>query len=393
MAIKDRVINSYKLRFSASPKYLAMAPGRVNLLGEHVDFNDGFVLPAAIDLATYIAFSPTNSSTEVSTIHSVDYDEEVSFTPTSILNKKDNKGALLPGWAKYPAGTLWALSDHELQTPSINASFASDVPSGAGLSSSASVEMAFAIAWSTVGGWSLEPMQLALLGQLAENNYVGVNCGIMDQFASACGVKNKLLFLDCRSLEWKTIPIPNNISIIIADTMIRRSLSNSEYNERRRDCERGVEILSKHVLGISSLRDVDIYDFYSHKDKLPPVISKRVQHVVEEIVRVQKAILLLEGVKLLEFGQLMSECHVSLRDLYEVSITELDLMVEIAQNLPGYIGARLTGAGFGGCTVNLVYSEYGKQFAKLLTEQYKKKTGVYPNIYISHASNGARLLS
>jgi galactokinase len=387
---KELVTQTFRRRFGKEPIHLALAPGRVNLLGEHVDFNDGFVLPAAIDRATYVAFSPADS--DRSTLLAVDFAEEAAFTPASIPAKTDAEGAPLSEWACYPASLAWALTEAGLTAPAMDAVFASDVPRGAGLSSSASVEMVFAVAWSALGGWTLPPMQRALLGQKAENKYVGVNCGIMDQFASACGVADKLLLLDCRSLEWQALPIPENVAIVIADTAVRRKLTTSGYNERRQACEEAVKILAKELPGIKALRDVSVEDFNRLCNPLPAVVGKRARHVVEEIERTRRAIPLLEQGQIREFGQSMNQCHASLRDLYEVSIPELNTMVEIAQSLPGCYGARLTGAGFGGCTVNLVDQSAVESFDTQLASRYQSQTGLNPEIYICRASEGARTI-
>ena len=390
MNIIENITNIYHEKFGHSPAHIARAPGRVNLLGEHVDYNDGFVLPAAIDRATYVAFSPADAPH--STLAAVDFDQQASFSAESISTKTQPDGSPLPEWTLYPAGVMWALMEEKLLVPSINAVFASDVPRGSGLSSSASVEMAFAIAWQTLGGWTLPPMKRALLGQKAENKYVGVNCGIMDQFASACGVENKLLLLDCRSLEWKTVPLPENVSIVIADTTVRRKLTSGEYNKRRSACEEAVRLLQLNLPNIKSLRDVSMDNFNRLAKKLPDEIEKRARHVVEEIGRSNQAETLLKVGNIQNFGKLMNECHVSLRDLYEVSCPELDVMVRIAQSLEGCYGARLTGAGFGGCTVNLVAVEHTEQFANALAKGFESETGLRPNIYITAASNGAELL-
>lgn len=389
---KDLVNQTFRQRFGKEPAYVSIAPGRVNILGEHVDFNDGFVLPAAIDRATYIAFSPTDSNAERSTLVAADFAEEVSFTPEGISAKTGADGTPLIEWARYPVGVAWALTEAGFSVPVMDAVFASNVPRGAGLSSSASVEMAFATAWSTLGSWSLPPMELALLSQKAENQYVGVNCGIMDQFASACGVADKLLLLDCRSLEWRALPIPKNIVIVIADTSVRRKLTISGYNNRRQACEDAVQILSKDLPGIKALRDVGMDDFNRLCGKLPGVVEKRARHVVEEIERTHRAIPLLEQGNIRAFGKIMNDCHTSLRDLYEVSIPELNVMVGIAQNLPGCLGARLTGAGFGGCTVNLVEKQTAQSFALELASKYHTQTGLKPDIYICRASDGARTI-
>ncbi len=386
----DHIVSTFQKKFGSVPAHIARAPGRVNLLGEHVDYNDGFVLPAAIDRATYIAFALADS--DQTKLIAADFEQEASFSPETIPLKTQTDGSPLPEWAHYPAGVTWALTQDNLETRSINAVYASDVPRGSGLSSSASVEMAFMIAWQALSNWRLPAMQRALLGQKAENQYVGVNCGIMDQFASACGVENRLLLLDCRSLEWKTIPLPRDISIVIADTKVRRALTSGEYNKRRAACEEAVRLLKEDLPNIKSLRDVSVEDFNRLAGKLPEIVSKRARHVVEEIERSKQAEALLEAGNIRHFGELMNECHASLRDLYEVSCPELDLMARIAQSLGGCYGARLTGAGFGGCTVNLVAREQAENFSQALANGYQSETGYSPEIYITYASNGAELL-
>jgi galactokinase len=390
MNIIDQISVIYKETFGHTPALIARAPGRVNLLGEHVDYNDGFVLPAAIDRATYIAFSPTNALH--STLVAVDFDQQTSFSAESIATKTQTDSSPLPEWALYPAGVMWSLMEENLAAPAMNAVYASDVPRGSGLSSSASVEMAYMIAWQTLGGWTLPSMQRALLGQKAENKYVGVNCGIMDQFASACGVENRLLLLDCRSLEWITVPLPEHVSIVIADTTVRRKLTSGEYNKRRAACEEAVRLLKQDLPTIQSLRDVSAEDFNRLVSKLPDEIEKRARHVVEEIGRSNQAQALLEAGDIQNFGRLMNQCHASLRDLYEVSCPELNVMANIAQSIEGCYGARLTGAGFGGCTVNLVAKENVGAFAQALANGYVMETGLRPEIYITRASSGAELL-
>lgn len=386
----DRITDIFHETFGSSPTHFVRAPGRVNLLGEHVDYNDGFVLPAAIDRATYIAFSLM--SNDLSTLVAVDFNQQASFSPQTIPLKTQIDGSPLPEWAHYPAGVMWSLNEDQLETEGMNAVFASDVPRGSGLSSSASVEMAFMLVWQTLSDWTLPPMQRALLGQKAENQYVGVNCGIMDQFASACGVENKLLLLDCRSLEWKTIPLPEDVAIVIADTTIRRKLTSGEYNKRRAACEEAVRLLKGDLPNIRSLRDVSVEEFNRFAEKLPEEVSKRARHVVEEIERSNQAEALLEAGNIQHFGELMNQCHASLRDLYEVSSPELNAMVSVAQSLDGCYGARLTGAGFGGCTVNLVAHEQAETFSERLAKGYLSATGYQPEIYVTRASNGAELL-
>ncbi len=390
LSLHETVVATFWEHFGEAPAHVIRAPGRVNLLGEHVDYNEGFVLPIAIDRATWLAFSPSN--TDQTMLRAADLSEDVSFTSETLSAKTDSEGKPLPTWALYPAGVMWALKEAGLATLALRGLYTSDVPRGAGLSSSASVEMAFVLAWQTLGGWKLPPMQRALLGQKAENKYVGVNSGIMDQFASACGEQDRLLHLDCRSLEWHTLPLPNDVAIIIADTKMRRTLTSGEYNKRRADCEEAVRILRETLPGIQSLRDVPIETFNQYASHLPERVEKRARHVVEEIERTQHAIPLLEQGDMVAFGSLLNRCHESLRDLYEVSIPELDMMVEIAQDLPGCYGARLTGAGFGGCTVNLVAREQAAAFSSALALGYETETGFSPEIYVCSASKGAELV-
>ena len=390
MSLHETILARFHEHFGEAPAHLVRAPGRVNLLGEHVDYNDGFVLPIAIDRATWLAFSP--SETERTELIALDLSEEVSFTPETLSAKTDVSGKPLPAWALYPAGVMWALHEAGLATPALKGIYASNVPQGSGLSSSASVEVAFVLAWQTLGGWKRPPMERALLGQKAENRYVGVNSGIMDQFASACGEQDRLLYLDCRSLEWRTLPLPKDVAIVIADTRMRRALTSGEYNKRRADCEEAVRLLRAELPDIRSLRDVDVETFNRFADRLPERVQKRARHVVEEIERSQQVISVLEQGDMSEFGRLINDCHASLRDLYEVSIPELDTMVDIAQSLPGCYGARLTGAGFGGCTVNLVAREQADAFSQALAEGYKAKTDLVPEIYICSASPGAELV-
>ncbi len=387
MNTRQRVIQRFKQRFGHPPDALALAPGRVNLLGEHVDYNDGFVIPAAIDLRTVMAFSA--AQTEESHLLALDFSQETSFSRGSLKEKCALDGTLLPDWARYPAGVAWAIESAGLNAPALQAVIASDVPMGAGLSSSASVEMAFAKAWSYLGKWSLSGIEFAQLGHKAENEYVGVNSGIMDQFASACGIKDKLLWLDCRSLEWGSLPLPDGIDIIVADTTIRRQLTTSAYNDRRRSCEAAVAALSQVLPGITSLRDVSLEQFNIHCHRLPIMDEKRARHVIEEIQRTQEAIKLLEKGQVRKFGQLMNTCHASLRDLYQVSTPELDYLAETAQNLPGCLGARLTGAGFGGCTVNLVEKSASAGFVTTLAEAYCQRTGITMKAYYLQGISGA----
>ncbi len=384
------VTAAFQQAYDRPADFVVRAPGRVNLLGEHVDYNDGFVLPIAIDRAAYLAVGAAEG---VETrIRANDIDETVAFKVTALEIKADTQGRSLKTWARYAAGVAWSLSESGLPVHGMNAVLSSDVPRGAGLSSSAAVEVAYATAWRKLGGWSLPAMELARACQRAENQYVGVNSGIMDQFASACGKAGHALLLDCRSLTWEELPLPAGLAVVVADTMVRRELGGSEYNVRRAQCEEAVFSLKTVLPGIKSLRDVALADFNQHAARLSEVVHKRARHVVEEIDRTQRAVTLLRSGDAVGFGQLMNDCHASLRDLYQVSCPELDVMVAEAQTLPGCYGARLTGAGFGGCTVNLVAGSQAEDFTRELTIRYEKATGKKPDIYVCQAAAGAAVV-
>jgi galactokinase len=390
MDILNRLTEKFRQAYRADPAFIARAPGRVNLLGEHVDYNDGWVLPAAIDRAAYVAVGECSSP--LVSLSAMDLEAGAVWRVTELEAKQDVTGQPLPAWARYPAGVAWALQARDLNVMGMDAVLTSNVPRGSGLSSSAAVEVAFATAWQKLGGWSLTPMELALTCQRAENRYVGVNCGIMDQFASACGQAGQLLLLDCRSLEWETVPLPEGVAIVVADTTVRRTLGDSEYNARRAQCEEAVRILKEVFPTITALRDVAVEDFNRYAQLLLPVTQKRARHVVEECARTRRAVEVLRAGNVADFGALMNEGHLSLRDLYEVSIPELNLMVEAAQSLEGCYGARLTGAGFGGCTVNLVAEAAAEDFKRDLAQKYERATGRTPEIYVCRASQGAGVI-
>ena len=373
--------------YQCEPQVEARAPGRVNLLGEHVDYNQGVVLPAAIDRAVYVTAAPTSDG--VVTLHALDLDERVSFQLSEVDKRHDVDGRALPGWALYPAGVAWALQEGGLSLSGMQAVYTSDVPIGAGLSSSAAVEVAFATTWRALGGWSIEKLALAQLCQRAENAYVGVSSGLMDQFASACGVEGHALCFDTRSLEWSPEALPPGTAIVIADSGIRRSLTNSAYNDRRAACEQAVELLRNYMPEIKSLRDISSVELAAYSMYLPDEICHRAEHVVKEIHRVDQAVIALHRGDAQMFGGYMFSSHKSLRNLYEVSLPELDALVEIARGLPGIYGARLTGAGFGGCTVNLIQAKDAQAFMQGLQEGYLKQTGREASVYLCKASNGA----
>ncbi len=363
------------------------APGRVNLLGEHVDYNQGMVLPVAIDRHVRLLASPAADG--LVRLHALDLGQEVAFKLDELGQKCDLAGNPLPHWAQYPAGVAWSLVRDGLPLVGMYGAYSSKIPIGAGLSSSAAVEVAFATAWQAIMHSSLDKLALARLCQRAENEYVGVHSGLMDQFASTCGMEGHILYLDTRSLDWSAYPLPVHTAIVIADSGIRRSLANSAYNDRRAACEEALHLLRKYLPAIQSLRDVSTVEFAAYSTYLPPEIARRAEHVVKEIHRVEQAVIALKLGDAQRFGGFMFACHKSLRDLYEVSIPELDRLVEIARRLPGIYGARLTGAGFGGCTVNLVQDAQSAAFAHQLHDEYLQQTGQDIAIYQCRASAGA----
>jgi len=386
----SKLVSNFISTFGIKPEHLIRAPGRVNLLGEHVDYNAGPVLPAAIDRAVYLAGSPAKS--DVVQLYAFDIGKEISFSLNNLEAKQDLEGNPLPNWALYPAGVARAIQQSGRQVAGLQAVYTSDVPIGAGLSSSAAVEMAFAVVWQELGGWSADRMTLARICQRAENEYVGVSSGLMDQFASAHGVRDHALLFDTRSLDWEAVPLPTGTVLVVADSGIRRSLTTSAYNERRAACEKAVEILRQDLPKIQSLRDVTLVEFNQLRHKLPPGVSLRAEHVITEIERVFSAVSALRSGDQQTFGELMYAGHASLRDLYQVSTPELDALVEIASEIPGCIGARLTGAGFGGSTINLVEQDHTDAFIQGLKQGYIQATGNETQVYLCQASQGAELI-
>jgi galactokinase len=381
------VFREYEREFEGKPACICRAPGRVNLIGEHVDYNDGPVLPAAIDREVNIAAGENPDG--MVRLFALDLGEKVTFGLERLEVKVDIDGSPLPAWALYPAGVAWALMKAGLEVKGLNACYTSNVPIGAGLSSSAAIEVGFGVTWQTLAGWEIELLELAQICQRAENEYVGLSCGLMDQFASACGVEGHALYFDTRSLEYQPAPLPEGVNIVIADSGVRRSLTSSAYNERRASCEKAVELLREYLPDIESLRDVSPVEFAAYKEYLPEIERKRAEHIVKEIARVQSALSALKRSDDLAFGALMYSSHASLRDLYEVSTPELDTLVELTRDLPGCLGARLTGAGFGGCTVNLVQKERSPDFIAELERGYQDRTGREAKVYLCYASQGA----
>lgn len=366
--------------------HVVRAPGRVNLIGEHTDYNDGFVLPAAIDRDVILA-ARARADRRVR-VYSLDYRERVEFSLDDIAYDLDHP------WSNYLRGTLSILAAKGFPVAGMDVVVAGEVPQGAGLSSSAALETATAVAARVLGGFTLDGPELALACQAAENKFVGVNCGIMDQFASTLGTARNALFIDCRSYEYELVPVPAGYRIVICDSGVRRGLKDSEYNLRRAQCEEAARLLRADRPGIKALRDVTPEELASLRSKLPPEIGRRATHVVSENARVLKSVAALRAGRVTEFGRLMADSHASLRDLFEVSCPELDALVEVALGLPGVLGARMTGGGFGGCTVNLVREDLVDDFARTLLAEYRGRVSparlsVEPRVYVCRAEDGA----
>jgi len=372
---RDAVIRGFHERFGEAPAWVARAPGRVNLIGEHTDYNDGFVLPMAIDRAVWIALRARADRSV--TVHSLDFDETRTFSLATL-------GATEGGWIEYVRGMAWALEKKDRNLAGWEGVTAGDVPIGAGLSSSAAMELATARAFAAVSTFAWNAREMALLAQKAENGWVGVHCGVMDQMISAAGEEAHALLIDCRSLETRSVPLPPDTSVVILDTATRRGLVDSAYNERRASTA-----AAARTLEVPALRDVSARMLERRKGELEPLIHRRARHVVTENERTLKAADALQAGDAAEVGRLMNESHASLRDDYEVSRAELDAIVALAQGQPGCHGARMTGAGFGGCAVALVEAGSATRFASEVAIRYRAAVGLDARVYVCSASAGA----
>jgi galactokinase len=364
-----------------SPPRIFRAPGRVNLLGEHTDYNEGFVMPCAIGFYTCVAISPRQDRKLV--IRSEDFSEQFEFDLDELPSR--SRGV----WCDYVVGTAVMLQEIGHPSPGASLLVGGEVPIGAGLSSSAAIEVASALALMSVNGAHLPLPEVAKLCQRAENLFIGVRVGIMDQFVSCLGKAGHALLVDCRSLEFTLIPIPDTLRLVICNTMVKHEHASGAYNRRREECDEGVKILTQWYPNIRALRDVPIEQLEQHVAGIPQTIYKRCLHVVSENQRVLAGAKYMTDGDVGRFGNLMRESHRSLRDLFEVSCRELDVMAEIAESLPGYYGGRMTGGGFGGCTVNLVKAADAQKFAEEISERYQSAMGIKPDVYVCSAANGA----
>lgn len=395
----------FKEIFGSPPAFTASAPGRVNLIGEHTDYNDGYVFPVAID--KYINVTARQQSDGRVTLHALDVNDSYEFSLDRLPPTQQ-----APAWSHYLIGVVSLLQASGRKVSGIDAIITGDVPIGAGLSSSAALSVSAALTFLTAGSEVASPRntlnpeidnkELAALCQQVEHQFVGVKCGIMDQTISLLGREDQALFLDCRSLEYEHVPLNLGAHYIaICNTKVKRELAASEYNKRRAECEKGVDILKQWLPGISSLRDVALKDYKKYEDELPALTQKRCRYVIEENERVLNAVSALKtrhpqadgrtDESLMQFGRLMNASHDGLRDDYEVSCKELDLLTELARGITGVIGSRMTGAGFGGCTVSIVHEDALEMFQTLVPAEYHKQTGIEPEIYLCNVSDGAQI--
>src|SRR6266508_2803288 len=370
----NTVSDQFKHYYGIHPHLIVCAPGRVNLIGEHTDYNDGFVLPVAIDRATYVAARPRDD--DRIRLVAADIPDEDDFALDAI-----EYSAAHP-WSNYIRGVAKALVAASHPLGGANLLIASDVPRGAGLSSSAALEVAAGYAFQLLNKLNILGEELALLAQGAENTFVGVQCGIMDQFISALGRQDHALLLDCRDLSYRPVPLPAHTQIVVCDSHMERSLAGSAYNQRRQECGEAVRILKQWYPKITALRDVTIDQFHEHEADLPEPVRARARHVITENDRAERSAVALEAGDVAAFGKLMNESHISLRDDYEGSIPEMDTLVAAAQSVPGCYGSRLTGAGFGGCTVSLVEQSAVERFQADVAAVYQQATGRATTIYV-----------
>src|SRR3984893_16049584 len=366
-------------RFGESPR-IYQAPGRVNLIGEHTDYNDGLVMPAAIGFYTWAAIAPRSDRKVV--IHSE------NASPWTEFDLNDLPSTRVGQWSDYAIGVAKMLEASGSRLSGANPLIAGNVPQGAGLSSSASMEVAVGYALLEVPGQTIGLAKLSALCQQAENEFVGARCGIMDQFIASHGKRDHALLLDCRSMEYRLLPLRGDARLVICNTMIKHNHATGEYNRRRSECEAGVGYIAKNHQSVRALRDASLADLAACRSELPETILRRCRHVIRENIRVLEAAAALEQEDLETFGELMGQSHSSLRDDFEVSCRELDLMVELAIEAQGVYGARMMGGGFGGCTINLVRSDDVASFKVTVSEAYEQSTGIKPEVYVCTAADG-----
>jgi galactokinase len=375
------LISLFEEVFESKPELLVRAAGRVNLIGEHTDYNDGFVLPAAIDRFIYFIVSRREDRRVVA--YAADFQQKSSFT------LEDGERDPEYPWNIYLKGVIQLLRQRGFQLGGANIFITATLPRASGLSSSAAMEVATASAFQALYPFEIDEIELIKLIQRAEHQYAGTKCGIMDMFVCRMGERDHALFLDCRSHNYRLVPSDmSDLAMLICDSKKKRGLATSAYNERRAQCEEGVKLLGAYIPAIRALRDVSPEDFEKYAQMLPAIVRSRCAHVIYENERVLKAIEALQKNDLRTLGELMAGSHESLRDLYQVSCDELDTLVDAANQVSGTVGARMTGAGFGGCTVNLVRKNAIENFTECVRSSYTAKFGLIPDIYVCRAEQG-----
>lgn len=371
---------------SGRPLLIATAPGRVNLIGEHTDYNEGYVLPMAIEFQVTMAGRPRND--DLVTIYAADYQQKVMFSLAGPIEYDREKP-----WSNYLRGVCRVLQEQGIKLQGMEVAFAGTIPQGAGLSSSAAVEVATALLALELSGFHLTQLEIARLCQRAENEFVGMNCGIMDQFASIMGKKDHAIFLDCRTFDFEHIPLDlGKYRILVCHSGVKHQLVTSEYNRRRQNCLEGVAVMKQHFPEIRALRDLSPRKLEQYRTEMSNEVYRRCYHIVTENQRVLDSLLALRRGDLTEFGRLMNQSHDSQRDYYEVSCREVDLLVELARQIPGVLGTRLTGGGFGGCTVNLVEAAAVPRFKSEVCRVYQERTGIEPRIFLCQPAAGAQVM-
>jgi galactokinase len=380
-AAGDLVAVRFREMFGSNAR-IFRAPGRVNVIGEHTDYNDGFVMPAALEFYTWVAAAKREG--RVIEAYSDHFHEKISVSLDRLT------GPPRKHWSDFIRGVAAVLQDAGYKLTGASLFIHGEVPLGAGLSSSASLEVAAALALSSLSGMDAPRMELVKLCQKAEHEFVGTRCGIMDQFVAVHGTTGHALMLDCRSLEYELLPLPHDLRLVVCNSMVRHELASGEYNRRRADCEEGVELLQSHLPGIRALRDVSVADLEAWEHLLPATVCRRCRHVVTENQRVLEAAKALRCSDARRFGRLMYQSHASLRDDYQVSCRELDLLVELASSSQSVYGARMTGGGFGGSTVNLLRADACDSFKDQISQAYREATGIVPEIYACEPGQGAQ---
>ncbi len=365
------IINEFEASFYRQPRVF-FSPGRINLIGEHIDYNDGFVMPAAIDKGIWFAIAKNNKD-EIN-IYSADMDESLKIKLNAI---KKNEG-----WKNYLLGVINELQTRNFNVEGFDCVFGGNIPVGAGLSSSAAVECGLGMALNELFDLKISRVDIALIGQKAEHTFVGVQCGIMDQFANMMSKKDKVLLLDCNSLDYEKLPLQlNNYEIVLINSKVHHSLASGEYNVRRQQSEEGIKILKQNFIAAKTFRDVKPDNVFSIKNKFPEKVFQRSLFVTQEIERTKKAAALLKQNDLKAFGALMFQTHEGLSKLYEVSCVELDFLVEEAKKYSEIIGARMMGGGFGGCTINIIEKKNADAIIEKISIAYKEKYKIVAEIY------------